>query len=44
VFYQYADPALEKLPASHKLLLRMGPENTRQVQESLRRLRAELAE
>lgn len=44
VFYQYADPALEKLPASHKLLLRMGPENTRRIQESLRRLRAELAE
>ncbi|MGM8226696.1 DUF3014 domain-containing protein [Cellvibrio sp. ARAG 10.3] len=44
VFYQYADPALEKLPASHKLLLRMGPENTRRIQESLRSLRAELAE
>ena len=44
VFYQYADPALEKLPASHKLLLRMGPDNTRRLQESLKNLRAKLAE
>ena len=44
VFYQYADPALEKLPASHKLLLRMGPDNTRRLQESLKNLRSKLAE
>ena len=44
VFYQYVDPALEKLPASHKLLLRMGPDNTRRLQESLKNLRAKLAE
>lgn len=44
IFYQYADSALEKLPASHRLLLRMGPDNTRSVQESLRKLREQLAE
>lgn len=44
VFYQYADPALEKLPNSHKLLLRMGPENTRRVHAKLQELRAKLAE
>lgn len=42
VFYQYADPALEKLPATHKLMLRMGPENARSVKASLRQLRAKL--
>lgn len=44
VFYQYADPALEKLPNSHKLLLRMGPDNARRVQAKLQELRAKLAE
>lgn len=44
VFYQYADPALEKLPSSHKLLLRMGPDNTRRVHAKLREIRARLAE
>lgn len=42
VFYQYADPALEKLPQTHKLMLRMGPENARSVKASLRQLRARL--
>lgn len=42
VFYQYADPALEKLPQTHKLMLRMGPENARAVKASLRQLRAKL--
>lgn len=42
VFYQYADPALEQLPQSHKLMLRMGPENARSVKASLRQLRARL--
>lgn len=35
VFYQFADPELEKLPSTHKLLLRMGPENARSLQSSL---------
>ena len=43
VFYQYADPALEILPQTHKLMLRMGPENARSVKASLRQLRARLA-
>lgn len=42
VFYQYADPALEKLPQTHKLMIRMGPENARSVKASLRQLRAKL--
>jgi hypothetical protein len=42
VFHQYADPALEQLPQTHKLMLRMGPENARSVKASLRQLRARL--
>ncbi len=42
VFYQYGDPALEQLPQTHKLMLRMGPENARSVKASLRQLRARL--
>ena len=42
VFYQYADPALEAMPQTHKLLLRMGPENARSVKASLRQLRARI--
>ena len=37
VRYEFADPALEALPAGQKVLLRMGPENAR-------RLKAKLAE
>lgn len=44
VFYEYADPSFEKLPPSNKLLLRMGPENTRSLQESLRALRAKISQ
>lgn len=44
VFYQYADPALEALPQTHKLMLRMGPENARSVKASLRQLRARLVQ
>jgi hypothetical protein len=39
VFYQFEDPALEALPGPQKLLIRMGPENTRNVQATLRQLR-----
>lgn len=42
VFYQFADPVLEKLPQTHKLMLRMGPENARSVKASLRQLRSRL--
>ncbi len=42
VFYQYTDPELEDLPDAHKLLLRMGPDNTRKIQDFAARLRTEL--
>ncbi len=35
VLYQFADPALESLPAAEKQLLRLGPENARALQEKL---------
>ncbi len=42
VFYQFADPALEAMPQTHRLMVRMGPENERSVKASLRQLRAKL--
>lgn len=42
VYYEFADPALEKLPATHKLMLRMGPAHEQQVKTTLRSLRAKL--
>lgn len=39
VAYEYADEALEKLPAAHRQLLRMGPQHTRTVQAKLREIR-----
>jgi Protein of unknown function (DUF3014) len=42
VFYLFADPALEKLPQTHKLMLRMGQENARSVKASLMQLREKL--
>jgi DUF3014 family protein len=36
VAFRYADPALEKLTPSQKLLIRFGPENQRTVQTALR--------
>jgi hypothetical protein len=36
VIYRFADPALEKLTPSQKLLIRLGPDNQRAVQTSLR--------
>ncbi|MEX1033497.1 MAG: DUF3014 domain-containing protein [Cellvibrionaceae bacterium] len=39
VFYEYEDPQLESLPDPQKLLLRMGPDNTRKLQARLRELR-----
>ncbi|MES2676309.1 MAG: DUF3014 domain-containing protein, partial [Pseudomonadota bacterium] len=42
VYFEFADPALEKLPAIHKLMLRMGPENASRVKSSMKSLRAKL--
>lgn len=44
VFYQYADEEVEALPSTHKLLLRMGPENTRSLQNSLKALKERITE
>ena len=38
VYYKFADPKLEKLSALDKQMLRMGPENTRLIQNKLREL------
>jgi hypothetical protein len=42
VFYKYADPALESLPESQKLLIRVGPRNREIIVAQLRRLRQAL--
>ncbi|HEX9179720.1 MAG TPA: DUF3014 domain-containing protein [Burkholderiales bacterium] len=42
VMYQYADPELESLSAGHKIMVRIGPENSARVKSKLRELRAEL--
>lgn len=42
VMYRYADPELEALPPVQKLMLRMGPDNSRKLKAVLRRLQAEL--
>jgi len=39
VFYEYADPALEKLSAGQKILLRMGPQNMAIVKAQLVEIR-----
>ncbi len=36
VYYEFADPRLEALPAGQKVLIRMGPENERRVKPWLR--------
>lgn len=43
VYYEFEDPRLEALPATQKLLIRMGPENTRKVQAALKELRSVIA-
>jgi len=40
VFYQFADPKLEALPAGQKLLIRMGPQNASVIKEKLQQFRA----
>jgi len=39
VLYQYADPELEALSAGQKLLIRIGPEHRRTVEDKLREFR-----
>lgn len=41
--YEFADPALEALPAGSKMLLRMGPVHAQRLKAQLRALRAEIA-
>jgi hypothetical protein len=40
VFYQFADPSLEALPAGQKLLIRMGPQNASVIKAKLQQFRA----
>ncbi|GGP56804.1 hypothetical protein GCM10009347_24250 [Shewanella algicola] len=40
VNYQFADPNLEALPNAQKLLIRMGPENTRKIKAAVKKLQA----
>jgi hypothetical protein len=40
VFYQFADPKLEALPAGQKLLIRMGPQNASVIKAKLQQFRA----
>ncbi len=42
VMYTFADPALEALSPLEKQLLRMGPDNTRKLQQHAQTVRAEL--
>lgn len=42
VMFKYKDEALEELPAGHKLMLRLGPENRAQLERLLREVRSEL--
>lgn len=42
VGYSYADPALASLSRAQQQLVRMGPENTRRVQQKLREVAAQL--
>jgi hypothetical protein len=37
VFYEYADPKLERLAPLQKQVLRMGPDNVRRLQDWLAR-------
>ena len=44
VNYQFVDPELEALPAAQKLMIRMGPENSRKVKAVLKKLKQQLAQ
>lgn len=43
VRYQFADPTLERRPAGQKILMRMGPENARQLKAKLRQILQRIA-
>lgn len=40
VMYEFADPALEKLSAGQKIMIRMGPENAAKIKAKLREIRS----
>lgn len=42
VMYQFADPALEQLPAAQKQMLRLGPDNQQRLKAVLQRYRSAL--
>jgi len=42
VFYEFADPELEALPAGQKVLVRIGTANASKVKAKLREIRAEV--
>lgn len=44
VNYQFVDPNLEALPSAQKLLIRMGPENTRKLKVALRKIENQLSQ
>lgn len=44
VYYEFSDPALEKLPDIDKLMLRMGPDNAAKVKASLKDIRVRLVQ
>lgn len=44
VNYQFSDPQLESLPSAQKLLIRMGPENSKKVKSTLRKLKKSLTQ
>ncbi len=44
VNYQFVDPELESLPNAQKLMIRMGPENSKKVKTALRKLKQQLAQ
>ncbi|MDB5037874.1 MAG: hypothetical protein JWQ35_1402 [Bacteriovoracaceae bacterium] len=39
IYYQYANPKLEKLSAAQKILIRMGPDNANRIEKKLKELR-----
>ena len=43
VYWQFRDPSLESMSAGHKLMVRIGPEQSARVKAKLRELRDALA-
>jgi hypothetical protein len=42
ILYRFVDPELQKLSAGQKIMIRVGPDNARELKQVLRRLRREL--